>query len=507
MKTKGMAHQLAALRWANGRAFFGLAMEQGTGKTWTFLADAERAWASGLVDGLLVVAPNGVHLNWTRREIPTHMSGPFIAGEWRTSAGKRERAKLARQLLAPREEGEVPALRILATSYDALCAKDGFAFAQTFVNATRAMIVLDESSRIKNPSALRTARVMRLRSAAVMARIGTGTPITNGPPDIFAQMEFLESGLLGTTSYRAFVAEFAHTMDPKDVVGRAALQNNPRLARMQTIARNPDGTKRWRNLDRLRELLEPHLFRVLKRDCLDLPEKIYQTHYFELAADQRAAYDALAEEYQIAYVDADGNDALLTVSRLAALMKLQQVTSGFVNLPPRLGETTVLALRPPGSNPRMEALLSALEDVDGPVIIWARFREELQQIATLLGESRRVVQYHGGVSEADRHAAVDRFQSGQADTFVGQPQSGGIGITLTAAETVIYYSNDFNLETRLQSEDRAHRIGTRRSVVYIDLAAANTIDEAIARSLQTKQNVAAFVQGDFRNRARGGFEG
>ena len=264
------------------------------------------------------------------------------------------------------------------------------------------------------------------------------------------------------------------------------VRRNPRAAYAQIIARNPDGSPRWRNLEKLQKLLEPHSFRVLKKDCLDLPEKIYKTITFELDAAQQRAYDKMQDELRIEL----GDNTELPVSELAALIKLQQITSGYVNTP--IGVRYVSE-----DNPRLKTLMDAIEDVDGKFIIWARFREELDAIAAALAEAEiPCVQYHGGVSREDREAAVDGFQNGDVRVFVGQPQSGGIGLTLTAAETVFYFSNDFNLETRLQSEDRAHRIGTRKNVVYIDIAAESTIDEQIARNLQRKQRTAALVLGD-----------
>jgi SNF2 family DNA or RNA helicase len=264
------------------------------------------------------------------------------------------------------------------------------------------------------------------------------------------------------------------------------VRRNPRAAFAQIIARNPDGSPRWRNLDKLQKLLEPQSFRVLKKDCLDLPEKIYKTITFELNSDQQKAYDKMQDELRIDL----GDNTELPVSELAALIKLQQITSGYVNTP--MGVRYVS-----DENPRLKSFMDAVEDVDGKFIVWARFREELDAIRDALTDAGiACVQYHGGVSRDDREAAVDQFQNGDVRVFVGQPQSGGIGLTLTAAETVFYFSNDFNLETRLQSEDRAHRIGTRRNVVYIDIAAENTIDEQIARNLQRKKRTAAIVLGD-----------
>lgn len=487
MKTQGMAHQLQAVQRMVGRRTYALFMEQGTGKTWTLLADAERLYAKGTIDGVLVIAPNGVHTNWVKREIPTHMEGAIIARHWRSGPSAKH-LRWVEEIFAPRADGEPVPLRVLAVNIDAVVTKGGYDICERFLMATRAVIIVDESSRIKNPDAARTKALMRLRHLASGARIASGTPVTNKPVDVFAQMEFLESGLLGTTSYRAFVAEYADLLPATHTMMQGMVRRNPRAAFAQVVARNSDGSPRWRNLDKLQKLLEPHSFRVLKRDCLDLPEKIYKTISFELDPKQRRAYDKMAEEQRIELEDRTE----LPVSELAALIKLQQITSGFVNTP--MGIRYVSE-----DNPRLRALMDAIEDVEGKFIVWARFREELDAVAdALMDAGVTCVQYHGGIGRDAREAAVDEFQNGEARAFVGQPQSGGIGLTLTAAETVFYFSNDFNLETRLQSEDRAHRIGTRRNVVYIDLAADDTIDEAISRNLQRKQRTAAVVLGDAR---------
>jgi hypothetical protein len=487
MKTTGMKHQIEALRRSNGREHFAFLMEQGTGKTWTVLADAERMYSAGLIDALVVIAPKGVHTNWVRREIPTHLSVPHIARAYRSGMGKKERAKLD-ELMRPREEGEVPPLRILSINIDAINVKEGFEFVWRFLRATKAMIALDESSRIKNPDAARTKRVLRLRPLAVAVRIMSGTPVTNAPMDIFSQFEFMEEGLLGTTSYRAFTAQYAELMDKNHPMMAEMIRRNPKAAHAQVVAKNPDGTKKWRNLDRLQKLIEPHAFRVLKRDCLDLPDKIYKQQYFELGAAQRTAYTLMKNHLRIQLEDG----TIDTVSALAGLVKLQQITSGYVVRPDEQGTHFVSE-----DNPRLDALLEVIEDIPGKVIVWARFKPELEMIAAALRKvGRNVVEYHGAVSTANRELAVDSFQNGDADVFLGQPQAGGIGLTLTAAEHVVYYSNDFNLETRLQSEDRAHRIGTKRNVVYIDITATDTIDEPIARSLQRKAGMAAAILGD-----------
>lgn len=499
MKTKGMAHQLEGLRRSEGKRGFAYFCEQGTGKTWMLLADGERAYIGGKIDAILVFAPKGVHVNWVTREIPTHMEGNVLARYWTKTGGKKRRQWLE-EIFNPRPIGGIPPLRVLTMNFDAVNTKDGYDFARRFLLATKCFLFIDESGRIKNPAALRTKRILELRKLAVAARIATGTPITNSPPDIFSQMEVLRSGLLGTTSYRAFVAEYAELLDTSDRMFRNMVAKNPRAAHAQVVARDAQGRKKWRNLDKLRKLLEPHSYRVLKKDCLDLPEKIYQTRPFELSPTQQAAYDRMEDQQRILLTDG----SVVAVKRLAALMKLQQITSGYVMVPARPGQEPEMQYLE-GENPRLEAFMDMVEDMDpdASVIVWARFRPEIAAIAKRLkAAGETFVEYHGGIDEAAREAAVDDFQAGRARFFIGNAQSAGIGLTLTRAEQVVYFSNSFNLEDRLQSEDRAHRIGQKKHVLYTDLIAQGTIDRSIVRALQNKQEVAAYVQGDLsRGRA------
>lgn len=494
MKTKGMAHQLEAVQRMVGRRTYALFMEQGTGKTWTLLADAERLYAKGAIDAVLVFAPNGVHTNWVKREIPTHMEGEIIARHWRSGAGVKH-LRWMEDLFKVRQEGQPVPLRILAMNIDAVITKKGYDFAERFLMATNALMIIDESGRIKNPDAARTKALMKLRHLAKGARIATGTPITRAPTDVFSQMQFLEHGLLGTTSYRAFVAEYADVLPNSHPLMQNMVRRNPKAAYAQIIAKNPDGSPRWRNLDKLQKLLEPHSFRVLKKDCLDLPEKIYKTISFELEPEQRRVYEKMEEENRI---ELDERTEL-PVSELAALVKLQQITSGFVNLP--TGGLKYIS----EDNPRLKALLDALQDVDGKFIVWARFTEEIHAVRdALTAAGYNVVTYFGATSRDDREAAVDGFQNDpNIHCFIGNAQAAGIGLTLTAGETVFYFSNSFDLDHRLQSEDRSHRIGTVNHVVYIDLVAEDTVDEKIARNLQRKQRTAAIVLGDARPEKEG----
>jgi SNF2 family DNA or RNA helicase len=339
------------------------------------------------------------------------------------------------------------------------------------------MIVVDESQRINNPSAKRTQRILGLAELAVSRRIASGTLVANTPLDLFSQYEFLSPGLLGTRSYRAFVAEYAELLPP----GHPLLSHIGGRGTPQIVKRDAKGNPIFRNTQKLSALMSPHTFRVTKEQCLDLPEKIYQTHYFDLAPAQRRVYDKLKTE--LVWFRDDGEIDIFNA--LTIINKLRQITSGFILVD---GSATQLK----ESAPRMAALTDIVEDTEGQIIVWASFREELRQIAHELKDFG-VVEYHGGISSKAREEAVDQFQSGAARIFVGNPASAGVGLTLTAANTVIYHSCSYSLEERLQSEDRCHRIGTRRPVVYIDLVARGTIDEKIADSLQNKKQIAADI--------------
>lgn len=497
MKTTGMSQQITALERMDGKRYYALFMEQGTGKTWAFLADAERYWLRKKIVGLFVLAPNGVHTNWILREIPAHMQEGIVqAGSWRSGMGKSDAAKLSK-LLQPNPHK----LRILTMNYEALRGAGARDFALQFLQSGPVMMVLDESQKIKNPTSSTTKEVMKLKTHSVARRIGSGTPMDK-PQDVYAQMDFLAPGLLGATNYRAFVSEYAvvaNFKDPKtdsDWALARQVAKNPRMAQAQIIARDAKtGQPLYRNLDRLQGKVAAHSYRVLKVDCLDLPPKVYQSVYFDLTPAQLRAYTLMEEECRIMLETGEAT----AVSALSALVKLQQITSGYVVVPGReelmyIGE----------ANPRVQAVVDAVEDVQGKVIVWARFREEVRALAAALGAAgREVVQYHGDVKPTDRELAIDRLQNGDADVFIGVQRAGGTGLTLTAAETTIYCSNEYSAIVRNQSEDRNHRKGTTGTVVYIDIVAAGTIDESITKAHQWKTDLSSAILGDCKLDFRG----
>jgi SNF2 family DNA or RNA helicase len=481
MKTLPMSQQKTALARLEGKRNFALLMEMGTGKSWTALADAERCYIGNKIDALLILAPKGVHTNWIRREIPEHMEIEPICYEWRGNPTSKK-AKAGLDRLYTRYENHAP-LRILAINIDAVITKAGMEAIEEFLKCFRVMMVIDESTRIKNPKTKRSQKILELGKLATARRILSGQPITKSPIDLFNQFEFLKSGLLGTTSYRAFVAEHAVLLDPRSPKMLAIIRKvGPKAAYAQVVDTDDDGNKLWRNLDKLSERIAPHSFRIRKDECLDLPPKVYKTVYFDLDPKQQAVYNDLKEDYH--FLDLE-NMMDRSFQAIAARTKLKQVTSGFIMIQ---GEPQLID---PKSNPRMEAFKEIIEDVDGQFIVWAMYKEEIRQIVAALKDAGiSAVEFHGDVGTEDRVRAIDDFQAGKIQAFVGHAQAGGIGVTLTAATLAIYYSCSFDNELRRQSEDRCHRIGTTKSVLYIDLVASDTIDEDVVRSLTMKNIVA-----------------
>jgi SNF2 family DNA or RNA helicase len=467
------SHQQRLLEESALKAEFALFWEQGTGKTKGTIDTAAGLFARGLVRGMLVVAPNGVHRNWVSDELPAHWPEdlpPLRALSWSsTSAETVWHRKAVADLL--KDPGPV----FMAMSYDQLMTKAGTQAAWDLLRGRPCLYVLDESARVKTPSAKRTHKVQASGRYAPYRRILTGTPVANSPFDVYSQVRFLDPDFwvreLRIGSYGAFKARFGRWMTVQDSSGRFF----PKLLAYQ-------------DLDVLERVLSTISDRVLKDQVLDLPPKVYQRRYHAMEGEQARMYRELKQDL-ITFLNS--GEMVTAEMAIVKLLRLQQVCCGFITLEDR--STRVVA----DPNPRAQLLEDILGDLTRPSIIWGRFQRDIDEAAAASKRAgRRPVTYDGRTSEADRKAALDAFHAGEADDFIANPAAAGEGLTLTEADTVIYYSNSFNLTHRLQSEDRAHRIGQTRSVTYIDLLAEDTVDSYILKALQAKRDVASTVLGD-----------
>ena len=465
-KTKPYAHQLTALEKSWNKETYAYFMEMGTGKTKVLIDNAAMLYDKGKIDGLLIVAPKGVVGTWYTNELPTHLANHIENTTilWQANITKGQQEKLD-SLFKVGEQ-----LHILIMNVEALSTPKGTAFAGKFISSHNTLMVIDESTTIKNPNAKRTKNILNLSIRAKYRRIMTGSPVTKNPLDLYSQCKFLSHWHLDFESYYAFRARYA-VMKTANIAGR----------QIQLV-------HGFKNLNELSDKLKPFSYRVLKEDCLDLPDKIFLKREISLSSDQRKLYEQMKKE---ALAVLNGKQ-VTTVNALTQLMRLHQITCGHFTADD--GTTQRI------SNNRIGELMDILEETEGKAIIWAHYQWDIKDIIKEINKvygPGSVVDYFGLTPQDERQPNIKKFQSDPKCRFlVGTPSTGGYGITLTAANTVIYYSNGYDLEKRLQSEDRAHRIGQKKAVTYVDINAQDTVDEKIVKSLRKKINIASEVLGE-----------
>ena len=465
-KTKPYNHQLTALERSWNKESYAYFLEMGTGKTKVLIDNLAMLYDKGKVDGALIIAPKGVIGTWYNNEIPAHLPDHIENKTvlWQANITKSQSRKLG-TLFKTGEE-----LHILIMNVEAFSTTKGVDFAQKFLSSHNTLMAIDESTTIKTPTAKRTKNIIKLAANSKYRRIMTGSPVTKNPLDLFSQCEFLDPWLLNFTSYYAF---------------------RNRYAEMKTLhmhGRQIQVVNGFKNLGELSDKLKGFSYRVLKEDCLDLPAKIFIKRQITLTPDQRKLYEQMKKE---AMAILNGK-RVTTVNALTQLMRLHQITCGhftaddgsFQRIP----------------NNRVSELMSILDETEGKAIIWAHYQLDIKDIIAQVKKeygTDSIVDYYGLTPQDERQPNIKKFQDDPKCRFiVGTPSTGGYGITLTAANTVIYFSNGYDLEKRLQSEDRAHRIGQKKSVTYVDLMADDTVDEKIVKALRKKINIASEVLGE-----------
>ncbi len=466
-KTKPYAHQLSALEKSWDKKEFAYFMEMGTGKSKVLVDNMAILYDKGKINGALIIAPKGVYRNWYSQEIPNHLASHIDNKTilWTATTSKAKDKEY--QLLFKSDLD----LHILIMNVEAFSTKKGLEFATKFLNCHNSLIAVDESTTIKTPTAKRTKAILALGKLAKYRRILTGSPVTKSPLDLYTQCGFLDGYLLGFDSYYAFRNRYATMLD-RNFGGR----------RVQIVG----GYKR---LDELSEKLKPFSDRVLKENCLDLPEKTYVERQVELTDEQKTLYSTMKSA---ALASLKGKMATAP-HILTQMMRLHQITCGHL----KNDDDSITEIK----NNRINSLLELLDEIEGKAIIWANYVYDINQIVNAVAKKygdNSIVQYYGAVPAEQRQKNIEKFQDPNSPVrfFVGNPQTGGYGITLTAANNVIYYSNGYDLEKRLQSEDRAHRIGQKKAVTYVDLITPKTVDEKIRKALRKKINIATEIMGE-----------
>ena len=446
---------------------FAYFMEMGTGKSKVLIDNIAILYNKGHINGVLIVAPKGVYKNWFDGEIPNHMPD-YVDKKvvlWEATINKTKEKELNTLFQSSFD------LHILIMNVEAFSTKKGKQFAEKFLSCHKTLMAIDESTTIKNPEAIRTKTIINVGRDVKYKRILTGSPVTKSPLDLFTQCYFLDPWLLDHQSFYSFKTRYAITKQI-NVSGRM----------IHLVVG-------YRNLGELSDKLKPFSYRVLKDDCLDLPPKTFMKRIVQLSPEQKKVYEQM-KKTALAVLN---GKLTTTATVLTQLMRLHQITCGHFKSDD--GDIQVL------KNERLDELLDVLDELEGKAVIWAHYRYDIEVIVEALKKrygDNTVVTYYGDTSTDDRQKAIRLIQNPDSPVrfIVGTPQTGGYGITLTGASTMIYYSNGYDLEKRQQSEARIDRIGQTKNMTYIDIIAEGTVDEKIVDALRKKVDIASKVMGE-----------
>jgi SNF2 family DNA or RNA helicase len=469
--------QEIGLRKSAGKSAFAWLMEMGTRKTATTLIEWMKLVEAGELNDLLVIAPGGCYRNWCmdlgeepsecRKHLDPALFERTLLGTWMSGAGKRHKEDLERLIRAPHDRP-----RILAVNVEAIRVQKARELCDVFLSRRKAMCVVDESPIIKNDSAPRTKIVQSFGTLAPYRRILSGLVTPNSPLDLYPQFAFLDWRILGQRSFFGFRNRYA-------IIKKMQFQNHT----AQVVVG-------YRNEVELAERIKPFSYRVLKADVLnELPAKTYMpVRHVDMTSEQQRVYQELKQQ---ATAQLEMGSWISPQLPITLMLRLHQVLCGHVT--DDNGITRHIATH------RVDALLGVLHQHTRKAIIWVHYEESIKLIAERLKQEygpRSVATFYGG-NRSTRHEDEARFKGDSECRFMVASQgAGGRGNNWTMADLVVYYASTHNLDHRAQSEDRTHRDGQTRSVVYVDLAVPNTVDTKILKALREKINLAAVINGD-----------
>lgn len=473
---------------------FAWIQEMGTGKTYSLLWEWAESVEEGELMDLLVIAPAGSYRNWWNgrgsefdKHINPSLRERMLIHAWISKHSNQVGAKAVLSNFLTRHTDRP---RAYCVNIEALQAPGNARDSVTeFLSRGRALMVVDESTRIKTWDAKRTDWIIRAGWAARSRRIMSGLPAPRSPLDLYSQFEFLNPKIIGTGSYFSFSQRYAKMIQIRTgrIIKLKSGVMKPELA--WVVDTDAAGNPIYRNQEELAALIAPHSFRVLKKDCLDLPPKVYlPKRQVEMTDEQARVYREITEQ---ATAELDGGGYVNAERRITQIMRLRQVCGGFVT--DEGGSVRALKSR------RINALMEVLEEQLGKVIVWCSFDAELRAVAAALAQEygeAAVARFWGG-NAATRHEDEARWKGDPRCRFlVSTPSSGGVGNNWTAANLSVYFSNSYDLEHRAQSEDRNHRDGLAGTATYLDLVCPGTVEDKILDCLRRKIDMASALMGD-----------
>ena len=481
-KTEPFQHQRDVFEESADKEYWAYFLEPGLGKSKLLIDNIAYLYMKGEIEGAVVSTVKAMTPTFSLVEFPTHTPDDVNYLSFRYDAAKVNLKSFKTEWV---EFLKFKGLKVFIINTEGAMSPNLTRMMREFyaVVGNRYLMGIDESSQIKTHTAKRSKAIVKFSRAAKYRRIMTGTPVTNGPLEIFGQAMALGPTLelLGHKSFYSFRGYFAD-MEKKTFGNRSF-----------------NVVTGYKNTKELTDTMGSWSSIIRKEDALDLPDKIYSKVVVEMTKKQKAMYEKLRQE-AIIELESIGDEIEVT-NILTMVVKLHQIVCGQLKYQDDFGAEKYETIE----NNRIQTLMDLLELEEGNVIIWAHFRQSLYDIIHAVQEKygvESVIPYYGSVSQKSREEAVSRFQdqNDPARFFIGNPQSAGMGLTLTAADLAIYYSNSYSLEQRIQSEDRHHRIGQTRVARYIDLVTPDTIDEKVLSALRSKKSLAdRIVVSNWRN--------
>lgn len=468
-KTEPRKHQYAALEklypLPAGAAF----MDMQTGKSKVAIDIAAARRMEGLVNAMLIVCKLSLRRNWIR-QLNTHCPLPVSIHLPYTD----EEREFTNWLVQPHD------FKVCIVGFESLSAGRMRLLAEKFLlHMRRSMMVVDESTYIAGHDALRSEECVKLGRMAEYRMAMTGTPIPDGPLNLFMQFEFLDPEIIGIGDYYAFRNRYAIVLDKETRDGKSFKM-----------------VVGYRNVEELSKTVAPYVFQMFKKDAYDLPPKRYQLRTVTLTRDQRKLYDMILHENAFRFKDAE--HVIKNVLELG--LRLHQVAGGYTVKPylDRHGNQKYepVEVVTPAKNPKVIEIQSIVEEMGKRQgIIWCVYRPEIAAVVWALKRmGKRIGELHGGVPEQNRQSIVDGFEKGDYDFIVGNAATGGMGYTMMTAEGAIFYNNTFKLIDRLQSEDRIWGDGQTKSVMITNVEAEGTIDSTISAAVEEKVNLADYIR-------------
>ncbi|EET60316.1 helicase C-terminal domain protein [Marvinbryantia formatexigens DSM 14469] len=449
----------AGKKTAEGRGF-GFLFEMGCGKTLTAIATMGAAYEMGAIKTVLIIAPTSVCSVWPK-EFDEYADFKYNVAV--LLGDKQKRLAALRSLAAFPFE----ALRVAVINYESTWREGIF---EALLDWHPDMIICDESQRIKEPKAKQSRAMHELGDAAKYKLILSGTPIQNNAIDLYSQYRFLDPTVFGTNFF-AFRNRYAIMggFDRRQIVG-------------------------YKDLDKLIQKEHSVAYRVTKEEALDLPEQTFLTQYITLEGKDKQLYNQIKRD---SFAELEDGGQITAPTVLTKLLRLQQFTGGFIQADEGIKPEFVF-----------KGKINALEDIlddyvisaGKKLVIFCRFRPEIDLISDSLKKKKiRFASIYGDIKIEDRGPIVEDFQKNpETKVFLAQIDTAGLGITLTAADTCVYYSENFNYAAYSQSLARIHRIGQKNRCTYIHLVVEHSIDETILKALARKEDLAKTVVDDWR---------